>query len=207
MLEYQNKTAGELFLGIFLVNNFRGCLKISKKELDINEEIKDKEIRVVANDGSQLGLMQLEEALDLAFSQNLDLVKIAPLATPPVCKIMNYGKFKFEQTKKEKEAKKNQKTIDIKEVRLSISIDVNDFNTKVKNTLKFLKTGNRVKVCVRLKGREMSRSTLGFEILEKFKQACEEFGFSDKPAKAEGRSVILILSPKTAEGRNKVTED
>lgn len=181
-------------------------MKISKKELQINEEIQDREIRVIGNDGSQLGLMQLEEALDVAFSQNLDLVKIAPLATPPVCKIMNYGKFKFEQTKKEKEAKKNQKTMEVKEIRLSISIDVNDFNTKVKNALKFLKTGSRVKVCVRLKGREMSRSALGFEILEKFKQACEEFGFSDKPAKAEGRNVVLVLSPKAAEGKNKITE-
>lgn len=177
-------------------------MKISKKELQINEEIKDKEVRVIANDGSQLGLMQLEKALDLAFSQNLDLVKIAPLATPPVCKIMNYGKFKFEQTKKEKEAKKNQKVMEVKEVRLSVSIDVNDFNTKVKNTLKFLKTGNRVKVCVRLKGREMSRSTLGFEILEKFKQACEEFGVSEKPAKTEGRNIVLVLSPKVSENKN-----
>ncbi len=146
--------------------------------------------------------MQLDKALNLAFSQDLDLVKIAPLANPPVCKIMNYGKFKFEQTKKEKETKKNQKVMEVKEIRLSINIDVNDFNTKVKNTLKFLKSGNRVKVCVRLKGREMSRSTLGFEILEKFKQACEGIGFSDKEAKTEGRNIVLILSPKTTDNKN-----
>ena len=177
-------------------------LKISKKDLQINEEIRDREVRVISNDGSQLGLMAIEEAIDLAYSKNLDLVKIAPLADPPVCKIMNYGKFKFEQTKKEKEAKKNQKVIDVKEIRLTINIDENDLNTKTKSALKFLKSGNRVKVCIRLKGREMSRSDIGFELLKKFKETCQDFGVADKEAKVEGRNIILVLSPKTTEIKN-----
>ena len=179
-------------------------MKISKKDLQINEEIKEKKIRVVANDGKQLGLLNLDEALNIAFSQNLDLVKIAPLADPPVCKIMDYGKFKFEQSKKEREAKKNQKTIDLKEVRLSINIDTNDFNTKVKSALKFLKTGNKVKVCVRLRGRETSRSDSAFTVLEKFKNACEEIGVAEKTAKTEGRNVILIISPKSNEQKSQI---
>jgi len=175
------------------------CCKISKKELQINENINDKEVRVIKNDGEQLGLMSVEKALELAFSENLDLVKIAPMAVPPVCKIMDYGKFKFEQTKKEKETKKNQKTMDVKEIRLTINIDNNDFNTKVKNAMKFLKAGNRVKVAVRFRGREMARSGLGYEMVEKFQEACKEFGVSDKSAKLEGRNIICVLAPKAAD--------
>ena len=164
--------------------------------MQINEEIRDKEVRLVGKDGDQLGLVAIEKALNMAFNENLDLVKIAPLANPPVCKIMNYGKFKFEQAKKEKEYKKNQKTIDIKEVRLSINIDVNDFNTKLKNTVKFLKSGNKVKVAIRFRGREMARTALGFEMLQKFQNACQEYGTADKPAKLEGRNIICVLTPK-----------
>ncbi len=167
--------------------------------MQINERIKDKKVRVISDDGQQLGVLFVEEALQIAFSKNLDLVKIAPMATPPVCKIMNYGKFKFEQAKKEKEAKKNQKTMEIKEIRLSINIDVNDFNTKVKNATKFLKSGNIVKVTVRFRGREMSRTSLGYELLEKFKNSCQEFGFVDKAAKIEGRSIVLTISPKSSD--------
>ena len=174
-------------------------MKISKKELQINEKIKDKQVRVVSNDGEQLGVLSISEALRVAFSKDLDLVKIAPTAIPPVCKIMDYGKFKFEQAKKEKEAKKNQKTMEVKEIRLSISIDVNDLNTKVKNAIKFLKSGNVVKVSVRLRGREMSRTSLGYELLEKFKGYCKELGFVDKPAKIEGRNIVLTISPKVSD--------
>ncbi len=180
-----------------------GVLKISKKELQVNEKIKDENVRVIGSDGEQLGLLPIKEALKAAFSENLDLVKIAPTAKPPVCKIMDYGKFKFEQTKKEKEAKKNQRVVEIKEIRLTINIDVNDFNTKTKNALKFLKAGNRVKVTVRFRGREMARTNLGYELLEKFLNACQEFGVCDKPAKLEGRNIILFILPKTLEGKNK----
>lgn len=158
----------------------------------------DKEIRLIGKEGEQLGIVPTEKALQMAYSENLDLVKIAPMASPAVCKIMNYGKFKFEQTKKEKEIKKNQKVMEIKEIRLSINIDVNDFNTKLKKAINFLKAGNRVKLCVRFKGREMSRTDSGLELIEKFKTQCEELATSDKPAKIEGRNIIFILIPKSS---------
>jgi len=145
--------------------------------------------------------MELKKALQLAFAENLDLVKIAPFANPPVCKIMDYGKFKFDQAKKEKESKKNQKAVEIKEVRLSINIDTNDFNTKLKNAIKFLKTKNKVKVAVRLRGRELQKPELGFEILDKFKDSCEEYGLCDSSSKLEGRSVICVLSPKLSDNK------
>ena len=176
-----------------------GVLKISKKELQVNEEIKNENVRVIGENGEQLGLLPIEEALELAFSKNLDLVKIAPTAKPPVCKIMDYGKFKFEQTKKEKEAKKNQRVVEVKEIRLTINIGENDFNTKVKNALKFLKAGNRVKVTVRFRGREMARTSLGYELLEKFLNSCQELGTQDKPAKLEGRNIVLLILPKTTD--------
>ncbi len=176
-------------------------LNISKKELQINEEIKDKEVRVISQTGSQLGLLKLEEALKAAYDVNLDLVKIAPLSKPPVCKIMDYGKYKFEQTKKDKETRKNQKTIEIKEIRLTINIGENDFNTKVKSAIKFLKTGNKVKVAVRFKGRELARTASGYEILEKFQEACSEYGFAEKPSKLENRNIVLFLAPKLAESK------
>ena len=179
----------------------RGCFTISKKDLQVNEEIMDKEIRLIGKKGEQLGIVPIEKALQLAYSENLDLVKISPIANPAVCKIMNYGKFKFEQTKKEKETKKNQKTMEIKEIRLSINIDVNDFNTKVRKAMKFLKSGNRVKLCVRFKGREMYRTDSGLELIEKFKNKCENFATSDKPAKIEGRNIIFILIPKSNENK------
>lgn len=159
----------------------------------------DKEVRLIGKEGEQLGIVPVEKALQLAYSENLDLVKIAPMATPVVCKIMNYGKFKFEQTKKEKETKKNQKVMEVKEIRLSINIDVNDFETKIKKAIKFLKAGNRVKLCVKFKGREMSRTESGLELIEKFSQRCKDFATSDKPAKTEGRNIIFILIPKSIE--------
>lgn len=145
--------------------------------------------------------MDVEAAIEMASSKNLDLVKIAPLANPPVCKIMDYGKYMFEQAKKEKEAKKKQKLIDIKEVRLSVHIGENDFNTKLKNAIKFLKAKNKVKAVVRLRGREMARSSVGFELLDKFKTACEDYGTIDRPSKLEGRSVVCIIAPKTTENK------
>jgi len=140
-------------------------------------------------------------ALQKAFSENLDLVKIAPFENPPVCKIMDYGKFKFDQAKKEKESRKKQKVIEVKEIRLSINIDTNDFNTKLKKAIKFLEAKNKVKVSVRLRGRELQRTELGFEVLEKFKSSCEDYAICDGSSKLEGRSVICMLSPKPSENK------
>jgi len=178
-----------VFLEVLIISN--------NKELQINEEILEKEVRVVDVDGSQLGIIKTSEALSMAVSKNLDLVKIAPNAQPPVCRIMDYGKYKFEQQKREKEARKNQKTMEVKEVRMSLNIDVHDFNTKVKNANKFLKSGDKVKASVRFRGREMTHTSLGNDLLEKFLSACAEFGAADKPPKMEGRSMAVILSPKT----------
>ena len=138
-----------------------GCFIIGKLDHQINEEIRDKELRVIGANGDQLGIMSSADALALAEEKELDLVKIAPNAVPPVCKIMDYGKFRFEQLKKEKEAKKNQRVVEVKEIRMSPSIDTNDLNTKIKNAMKFLKDGNRVKVTVRFRGREMAHTSLG----------------------------------------------
>jgi translation initiation factor IF-3 len=143
-----------------------------------------------------LGVMSSKDAQILANSKNLDLVKIAPQASPPVCRIMDYGKYMFELNKKEKEARKNQKVISIKEVRLSASIDEHDFNFKVKNALKFLKDGDKVKVSVKFRGREMNYTSLGQKVLEKFAQAVEEVGAVERRPKLEGRNMIMIVNPK-----------
>lgn len=172
------------------------CFTINNKELQINEEIRDKEVRVIGADGSQIGIISTAEAMRLAVEKNLDLVKIAPQAVPPVCRIMDYGKYRFEQAKKEKEARKNQKTVDIKEIRMSLNIDTNDFNTKVNHTLRFLKGGDKVKVSVRFRGREMTHTNLGNDLLQRFKEACSEYGVVEKPPKMEGRSMSMVISAK-----------
>ena len=174
----------------------RRCIKISKQEIQINEEIRDKEIRVIDSEGGQLGIMSSAKALEIAESKNLDLVKIAPQAQPPVCKIMDYGKYRFEQAKREKEARKNQHIVDIKEVRLSLNIDTHDFNTKLNHTQKFIKSGDKVKVSIRFRGREMGHPEIGTDIMNKFAEACQEFANVEKPAKLEGRSMIMFLAPK-----------
>ena len=174
------------------------CFTIGKLEHQINEEIRDKELRVIGADGSQLGIMTSSDALALAEEKDLDLVKIAPNAVPPVCKIMDYGKFRFEQLKKEKEAKKNQKVVEIKEIRMSPGIDVGDFNTKLKNAQKFLSDGNRVKVSVRFRGREMAHTEIGRDLLNKFAELCTEVSTLDKAAKLEGRNMSMFLSPKNS---------
>lgn len=167
-------------------------------EHQINEEIRDKEVRLIDSDGSQLGIVSLQQAMDTAIQRGLDLVKIAPKAEPPVCRVMDYGKFRFEQLKKEKEAKKNQHVVEVKEIRMSPSIDTNDFNTKVKNALKFLKDGNRVKVTVRFRGREMAHTSLGAELLARFGADCSEVAVVAKDAKLEGRNMSMFLSPKNS---------
>ena len=151
---------------------------------------------MIGAEGDQLGIMTSAAALALAEEKNLDLVKIAPNAVPPVCKIMDYGKFRFEQLKKEKEARKNQKVVEVKEIRMSPSIDTNDFNTKVKNAQKFLKDGNRVKVAVRFRGREMAHTDIGKRLLEKFAADCAEVATMDKEPKLDGRHMTMFLSCK-----------
>lgn len=152
---------------------------------------------MIGADGTQLGLMSASKALAIAESQNLDLVKIAPQAKPPVCKVMNYGKYRFEQAKREKEAKKNQRVVDVKEIRLSLNIDTHDFNTKVNQATKFIKNGDKVKVSIRFRGREMGHPEIGQENMKRFAQAMEEVAVVEKPAKLEGRSMLMFLAPKT----------
>lgn len=142
--------------------------------------------------------MPVDQALDLAGEKNLDLVKIAPQVKPPVCKIMDYGKYRFEQAKREKEARKNQHVIDIKEVRLSLNIDVHDFNTKLNNATKFINKGDKVKVSIRFRGREMGHPEIGYDAMKRFAEACKEFAVIEKPAKLEGRNMLMFLAPKSA---------
>ena len=171
-------------------------LTIANDTHQINEEIVDSELRLIGENGEQLGIMSAEEALKIAEEQGYDLVKIAPNSTPPVCRIMDYGKFRFEQTKKEKEAKKNQRTIEIKEIRMGPSIGENDFNTKLKNGMKFLSDGDRLKVSVRFRGREMAHTEIGIDLLNDFAEKCAEIATVDKAPKLEGRNMSVFLSPK-----------
>ena len=163
----------------------------------LNEDIRDSEIRLIGSTGEQLGIMSAAQAQRIADEQGLDLVKISPQATPPVCKLMDYGKFRFEQGKREKEAKKNQHVVEIKEIRMSPGIDVGDFNTKLKNAQTFLADGNRVKVSVRFRGREMAHTDIGKDLLVRFAEQCAEVATLDKEPKLEGRSMSIFLSPKT----------
>ena len=177
---------------------FWRCFKIASVNHEINEEIIDKELRVIGDDGEQLGIMSAEEALKIAEEKELDLVKISPMAKPPVCKIMDYGKYRFEQAKREKEAKKNQRVIEIKEVRLSLNIDTHDFETKANQAIKFLKSGNRVKVSIRFRGREMAHPENGLVTMSKFAEAVSEYGTVVKPAKLEGRSMLMFIAAKSS---------
>ena len=171
-------------------------MTISKQVHELNENIGDKEIRLIGAAGEQLGIMAPAQALRIAEEQNLDLVKISPQAKPPVCKLMNYGKFRFEQSKREKEAKKNQHVVEIKEIRMSPGIDIGDFNTKLRNAQKFIADGNRVKVSVRFRGREMAHTDIGRDLLTRFAEQCTEIANLDRPAKLEGRMMSIFLSPK-----------
>ena len=162
----------------------------------INEQIRDKEVRVIAEDGEQLGVMPVRDALRLAEEAGVDLVKIAPTAKPPVCKIVDYGKFKYEQTRKEKEAKKKQKVIDVKEIRLSPNIDTNDLNTKVNAARKFLTKGDRVKVTLRFRGREMAHMANSKHILDDVAESLSDIAVVEKAPKVEGRSMTMFLTEK-----------
>lgn len=172
------------------------CLAISKQELQINEEIRDREILVIGAEGEKLGVMSAKDAQKLAFDRNLDLVKIAPQATPPVCRIMNYGKYCFEQQKREKEARKNQHIVEIKEIRMFSAIETHDFERLVAQARKFLQGGDKVKVSVRFRKRAIAHPHLGEELLEQFREACLDVAVIDKPPKMEGRAIAMFMSPK-----------
>ena len=184
------------FAIFFFVPIKRRCIPIAQVNYQINDEIRDKEVRVISDNGEQLGIMPAAEALRVAEERDLDLVKIAPGSNPPVCKIMDYGKYRFEQSKREKEAKKNQHVIEVKEIRMSPSIGENDFNTKLKNGQKFLAGGDRLKVTVRFRGREMAHTNIGEQLLRDFAAKCADIANLDKQPKLEGRNMSIFLSPK-----------
>ena len=173
-------------------------LTISKFDHQLNEEIRDKEVRLIGADGAQLGIVSAAQANQMAEEQGMDLVKISPNAVPPVCKIMDYSKFCYDQKKREKDAKKNQKVVEVKEIRMSPSIDTNDLNTTIKAALKFLADGNRVKVSVRFRGREMAHTNIGEKLLMDFAEACSEIAAMEKSPKLEGRFMAIFLAPKAS---------
>ena len=173
-----------------------GAFAISSMEHQINEEIRDKEVRLIADDGEQLGIVSAQKALEIAIERGMDLVKIAPQAQPPVCRIMDYGKYRFEQAKREKEARKNQRVVEIKEIRLTPGIDVNDLKVKVGHACRFLKGGDKVKVSVRFRGREVTHSSIGLELLQRFAELCTDYGVIEKQPKLEGRQMHMFLAPK-----------
>lgn len=175
---------------------YRGCKNISKENL-INEEIRDKEVRVIDSDGTQLGVMSIESAMDLANEKKLDLVNISPNAKPPVCKILDYGKYRYEIQKREKEAKKKQKVTTVKEIRLSTFIEAHDVQVKAKTALKFLKDGDRVKVSLRFRGRERDYVAKGIDVMNQFAEAISEAGNIEKKPEFEGRSLTMFITPKT----------
>ena len=171
---------------------------ISIKELTINEDIEAKEVRVIDTDGSQLGIMETSKAIQIAYSKDLDLVCLSPNADPVVCKVMDYGKYRFDQAKREKESRKNQKVVEMKEIRLGLSIDTHDFETKGNQANKFLRGGHKVKVSIRFRGREMGHPEIGLENMNRFAEYCSEFSVVEKPAKMEGRNMLMFLAPKPA---------
>ena len=191
-------TSRDFFILPTSVGNWR-YLPISKeKDLLINEEIREKEVRVIGDDGETLGMMTSAAALKVAYDRGLDLVLIAPQATPPVCRIMDYGKYRFDREKKEKEAKKKQQVVELKEVQLSCRIDTHDFETKARRAQGFLQKGNKVRVVMRFKGREMSHMAIGREIMDKFIESCAELGAPEKKPALDGRSLSTVIAPVKA---------
>ncbi len=184
---------------LFLSNNGNPILLgggIISKDHMINDEIRVKEVRLIGADGEQLGIKPIREAMQIASDSNLDLVNVAPTAKPPVCRIMDYGKFRYELQKKEKEARKNQKVVELKEVRFSATIDEHDFQTKLRNVLKFLDDGDKVKCTVRFRGREITHAEIGQRVLDRVAKEAESISISERRPKLEGRSMIMILAPK-----------
>ena len=187
-------SCGDMFPARFLLFK-RGCIVISAKELYINDDIRAREVRMLDENNGQLGIMSLNDAKTYAYDRGLDLVLIAPTATPPVCRAMDYGKYRYEQDKKEKEAKKKQQIVEIKEVQLSCRIDDHDFETKVGHATRFLKEGNKVRVELRFKGREIVHQELGLEVLNRFAAACSEYGAVDKKPVLEGKQLTMFIAP------------
>ena len=175
--------------------NYGGVFNISAKEMTINEDIKVKEVRVIGPDGETIGVMSTSAALNAAYEQGYDLVLMAPQAEPPVCRIMDYGKFRYERDKREKEAKKKQQTVEVKEVQLSCRIDTHDFQTKANNAIRFLKGGDKVRVVLLFKGREMAHTEVGAEVIGKFLDLCSEYGSTDKAPSLEGKRMSVVISP------------
>lgn len=175
---------------------YRRCLTIANAAHQINEEIRDREVRLIGADGAQLGIMSAAEAQRFADEAGLDLVKISPTAVPPVCKLMDYGKYRFEQSKREKEARRNQHVVEVKEIRMSPGIDSGDFNTKLRNAQKFLSEGDRVKVTVRFRGREMAHTGIGRDLLLQFAEECRDLAVMDKEPKLEGRHMSIFLAAR-----------
>jgi len=176
--------------------NLMEVFYISNVNYQINEEITDDEVRLIDEDGTQLGIMSSEDAMKIAIEKEVDLVKIAGNSKPPVCKIMDYGKYRYEQAKREKEVRRHQHVVEVKEIRMSPSIGINDFNVKLRNGLKFLKEGDRLKVTIRFRGREMAHTDIGEKLLVKFAEECAEFGNVDKNPKLDGRHMSMFLTPK-----------
>jgi translation initiation factor IF-3 len=189
------------------IGGAKGGLKIAIQNHLLNDDIRESEVRLISEEGEQLGVMSSEQALQIAEERELDLVLISPQAKPPVCRIMDYGKYRFEQTKKEKEARKNQRIIEVKEIRMSPGIGENDFNTKLKNGQKFLLDGDRLKVTVRFRGREMAHTHIGEELLTDFAAKCAEIATLDKNPKLEGRNMFMFLSPKAPDKAKKSKGD
>ena len=183
--------------GTFFVLKIWRCVTISAKELYINDDIRAKEVRMLDENNGQLGIMSLNDAKTYAYDRGLDLVLIAPTATPPVCRAMDYGKYRYEQDKREKEAKKKQQVVEVKEVQLSCRIDTHDFETKAGHAIKFLSEGNKVRVKLKFKGREIAHQELGREMLEKFAEACSEVGTVDKKPVLEGKQLTMFMAPVT----------
>lgn len=209
-----------VFVWIFFRTVFaQSCLRIfyfilgvfhiatSTKDLLINEQIRAKEVRVIDADGAQLGILATKKALDIAYDKGLDLVEIAPTSVPPVCRIMDYGKYRFDREKKEKEAKKKQQVAELKEVQLSCRIDTHDFETKLNHALKFLSQGNKVKVSVKFKGREMAHTEIGLDVIRRFGEACTEIGIIEKQPALDGRQMLMFLAPKPASAGSKKAKE
>ncbi len=185
-------------LGVWVsVNEQWRCVTIANTDLMINEEIRDPKVRLIDADGAKLGIVTIDVALQMADERELDLVKVAPQGNPPVCKLMDYSKYKFEQNKREKEQKKNQKTIEVKEVRLSPTIDKHDLEVKARACTKFLQNGDKVKVSIRFRGRQIAHGDIGLDVMDNFYELVNEHGVIDRPAKQEGRNMIMILMPKS----------
>ena len=189
------------FVRIFCFTEGSIISAANSKETLINEAIRVKEVRLIGSEGEQIGIMPTKEALEYAYDRGVDLVMIAPGATPPVCRAIDYGKFRFEKEKREKEAKKNQQVVKVKEIQLSCKIDTHDFNTRLNQTIKFLQGGDKVKVSIRFKGREMAHQDIGVQVIEKFVEACAGYGTTDKKPHIEGRFVSVMISPVKASAK------